>query len=141
MARRKRQLVALAQRLKFAPPAGTVVAVPPLKTGRCLRLGRAIQAVLQSKELRLALIKAAALQRPQVLVMAAKAIAQKSTISEHCLLQTRGRCAFRPATSPRRGSGRGVPRAARQKGTARNAAEGYRSRVGASGGAKGRKRH
>ena len=27
MARRKRQLVALAQRLKFAPPAGTVVAL------------------------------------------------------------------------------------------------------------------
>ena len=67
MARRKRQLVALAQRLKFAPPAGTVVAVPPLKTGRCLRLGRAIQAILQLRELRLALIKAAALQRPQVI--------------------------------------------------------------------------
>ena len=43
------------------------MAVLPLKAGRRLRLGRAIQAALQTGEIRLALIKAAALQRPQVI--------------------------------------------------------------------------
>jgi len=67
MARRHRQVVALTQGLELTPPTRVPLAVLPLKTGRCLRLGRAIQATLQTGEIRLALIKAAALQRPQVI--------------------------------------------------------------------------
>ena len=43
------------------------MAVLPLKAARRLRLGRSVQTALQTGEIRLALIKAAALQRPQVI--------------------------------------------------------------------------
>lgn len=67
MARGNWQLVALTQRLDFSPPAGTVVAVLPLKTHRGPDLGRAIEATLQTRQIGLALVKAAALQRPSAM--------------------------------------------------------------------------
>jgi len=70
MAQGNWQLVALTQRLDFSPPAGTVVAVLPLKTHRGPDLGRAIEATLQTRQIGLALVKAAALQRPQVIEIA-----------------------------------------------------------------------
>ena len=67
MARRHRQVVVLTQGLELTPPTRVPLAVLPLKTGRCLRLSRAIQATLQTEEIRLALIKTTAVQRPQVI--------------------------------------------------------------------------
>ena len=70
MARGIRQVVALPQRLELTPPAGTFLPVLPLNTVRSIGLGRAIQAVLQAREVCLTLIKTTALQCPKVFEVA-----------------------------------------------------------------------
>jgi len=70
MARRHRQVVALPQGLELPPPTRVPLSVLSLKTVRGLGLRLAIEATLQTRQIRLALIKAAALQRPQVIEIA-----------------------------------------------------------------------